>query len=636
MKSIPALSIIMGSLALAGSPSHAQTTTALPATQPPAQQRAPVGAHPTKVYFGDTHVHTAISGDAGGAGTRLMPRDAYRFASGEEVTSNTGQTIKLAQPLDFYMITDHSDGMGAIVDALNGTPNIMADEQGKALHEDFVAGGERAMQAAWRLSELFSSGRLSKALNYQPGNPAYERVWHELVDAAEEFNRPGTFTTFAAYEWTSVSMGGNLHRNVILRDGPDRTRRALPFTTYPPQGSINPRDLWQWMENYESTTGGQAIAIPHNGNVSNGRMVPLQDEFDLDNPLDRAYAERRQKWEPLYEASQYKGDGEAHPYLSPEDEFADFETWDWGNLNLTEAKQPGMLAGEYARSGLLRGLKLERETGANPFKFGMVGATDTHTGLTTVVPGQYFGKFTAYEPSKGRATKRSNSNEKTGLSYDAWRFTSSGLTAVWATNNTREALFDAMKRREAYATTGPRIQLRFFGGTTFTAEDIDALDIAGVGYAKGVPMGSDLVTGAETPVFLVAASKDPLSANLDRIQIVKGWLDASGEMKEKVYDVAWSGSRKPDEQGRLSPVGSTVDLELPGWEDSIGAASLVTVWRDPEFNDAERAFYYVRFLEIPTPRWTAYDRAKYKLDLPDEIPLAVQQRAYSSPIWYTP
>ena len=592
---------------------------------------------PTEVYFGDTHVHTALSGDAGGAGTTLLPRDAYRFASGGQVTSNTGQPVKLSRPLDFYMITDHSDGMGAIIDILKGTPNVMADEQGKAFHGDFNAGGERAQQAAFRLSTIFSEGRLSPAINYQPGNPAYKRVWDDLISAAEEFYQPGIFTTFAAYEWTSVYRGGNLHRNVIFRDGPERTGQVEPYTTSPPIGSTNPRDLWAWMENYETKTGGRVLAIPHNGNLSNGLMFSLKDDFAEGSPdLDPAYAEQRQRWEPLFEVSQVKGDSEAHPLLSPDDRFADYETWDWGNLNLTEAKTPEMLPGDYARGGLKRGLDLEAELGVNPYKFGLVGGTDTHTGLTTVDDDNFFGKYAAYEPNAKRATKIAHKNPALGLSYESWRYSSAGLTAVWAQENTREALWDAMKRREVYATTGPRMRVRMFGGWEFTEGDALRRDLAQIGYTKGVPMGADLLPGEGAPTLLVFALRDPMGANLDRIQIIKGWLDKDGKQQEQVYDVAWSGERKPGGDGKLPAVGDTVDLSIPSWTNTIGAPELGTVWTDPDFDPTLRAFYYARVIEIPTPRWTAYDRVKFNLDLPKTIPLKTQERAYTSPIWYTP
>jgi len=596
-------------------------------------------AFPSNVYFGDTHVHTGLSADAGGSGTRLMPRDAYRFAHGEQVISNTGQPVKLARPYDFFMITDHSDAMGAITDIIDGAPNILADPDGRKFHEDFNAGGQTAAQAMFRLINQFAQGEISPELNYQPGNPAFKRVWDELIQAAEDYNDPGHFTTFIAFEWTSLASGNNLHRNVIFRDGAERAGQVVPYTTTPPIGSRNPRDLWKWMANYEKLTGGDVTAIPHNGNLSNGMMFAMQDDFADGAPLDRAYAEERQKWERIYEVTQYKGDGEAHPLLSPEDEFADFETWDFGNLDGTQAKTPAMLPGEYARSGLLRGLQLEAKLGVNPFKFGLEGATDTHTGLSTVEEENFFGKFTTYEPSPERAAHAGKPSPAEITMPSGGDYSSAGLTAVWASENTRGALFDAMERREVYATTGPRMRVRFFGGWGFEKDDALRRDLALMGYRKGVPMGADLPApdaGAKAPTFLVYALRDPVGANLDRIQIIKGWLDAQGNPHEKVYDVAWSDNRQPDAKGKLPPVGDTVDLSIPSWTNTIGASELGAVWTDPDFDPKLRAFYYARVIEIPTPRWTAYDRVKFKLDLPEKIPLKTQERAYTSPIWYTP
>ncbi len=593
-------------------------------------------AFPTQVYFGDTHVHTGLSADAGGGGTRLIPRDAYRLARGEQVVSNTGQPVKLAKPLDFYMITDHSDAMGAITDIIGGAPNVLADEQGRRFHDAFAAGGEEARVAAFELTALFAQGEVSPALNYQPGNPAYAAVWDDIIAAAEEFNVPGVFTTFIAYEWTSLVGGRNLHRNVILRDNASRAGQVLPYTTTPPLGSPNPRDLWNWMENYEAQTGGRVLAIPHNGNLSNGWMFPLRDDFEDGAPLDAAYAQARSRWEPLYEATQIKGDGEAHPALSPEDEFADFETFDYGNLDASVPKTTEMLPGEYVRSGLQRGLALEAEHGVNPFKFGLVGASDTHTGMTTVEEDNNFHKFTAYEPGPDRTAHVSKTLPDGTDALWGWSYGASGLTAVWAEENSRGAIWDGMSRRETYATTGPRMRVRFFGGWDFEASDVLRRDLAQIGYSKGVPMGSDLLPGDGSPTFLVYALRDAIGANLDRIQIVKGWLDDGGELQEAVYDVAWSDNREPDERGKIAAVGSTVDLSIPSYTNTIGAPELGAVWTDPDFVPTQSAFYYARVIEIPTPRWTAYDAVKFDLDLPPEVPLILQERAYTSPIWYTP
>ena len=639
MKTLTKLAIALLGTVL-GTPTIAQDSSGVSADVLKGRPYSPYADRnfPSEVYFGDTHVHTAISADAGGGGTRLLPRDAYRFARGEQVTSNTGQPVKLSRPLDFYMITDHSDGMGLIQDLFAGTPAILADPQGKKFHDAFNKGGQDAANAAYELTALFSQGGVPDAMNYQPGNPAYKRVWEDIIQAAEEFNEPHRFTTFIAYEWTSLVKGKNLHRNVIFRDGPQRAKQIEPYTTTPPIGSRNPQDLWAWMQNYEDKTGGNVLAIPHNGNLSNGMMFALQNDFRNGEPFDLEYAKQRQKWERLYEAVQIKGDGEAHPLLSPLDEFADYETWAMGNLDLSEKKTNEMLPGEYVRSGLTRGMELESKLGTNPYKFGLVGGSDTHVGLTTPDNDNYFGKFTQYEPSPKRADHLSKENKENGTKLYSWQYITAGLTAVWAPQNTRAALFDSMERREVYATTGPRMRVRFFGGYDFQKEDMKRRDLALIGYNKGVPMGADLTkppTG-KAPSFLVYALRDPIGANLDRIQIIKGWLGEDGSASEKVYDVAWSDNRKPGDGGKLPPVGDTVDLSIPSWTNTIGAAELGTVWIDPDFDPTQKAFYYARVLEIPTPRWTAYDRVKFKLDLPKTIPLKGQERAYTSPIWYTP
>jgi hypothetical protein len=518
--------------------------------------------------------------------------------------------------------------MGAIVDILQGTAGIMADPIGKKFHEAFAKGGAEAGQAAKDMTAMFAQGKVPAALNYQPGNPAYKDTWQDLVAAAEEFNDPGKFSTLIAYEWTSLVKGNNLHRNVIFRDSADKADQVLPFTTTAPTGSPNPRDLWKWMQAYEDKTGGQVLAIPHNGNLSNGMMFAEVDDFDGGKQLDVEYAKARQKWERLYEATQIKGDGEAHPVLSPTDEFADFETWDQGNLDLSEKKTETMLPHEYVRSGLKLGLELEAKLSVNPFKFGMVGASDTHTGLSTPDNDNFFGKFTMYEPNPTRALHASRKpQEEGGKTLYSWQYITGGLTAVWSTENTRTAIWDGMQRREVYATTGPRMRVRFFGGFDFTADDAGSRNLALIGYTKGVPMGSDLS----------AAPAGKAVSFLDRIQIIKGWLDKDGKSQEKVYDVAWSGDRKIDGKGKLPPVGDTVDLSIPSWTNTIGASELGTVWSDPDFDPSLKAFYYARVIEIPTPRWTAYDRVRFNItDMPKEIPLKQQERAYTSPIWYNP
>jgi hypothetical protein len=628
-------------LALAGALGMSSAVYSDPGTSK-GQAYSPYANHsfPSKVLFGDVHVHTGLSGDAGGSGTRLMPRDAYRFARGEQVTSNSGQPVRISQPYDFLAVADHTDGMGMILDVLAGKPNIMADPYGRELNAAFNKGGKAAREATVGMIAKFAQGEINEVLNYQPGNPAYRATWETIVQAAEDYNEPGQFTALIGFEWTSLVKGNNLHRVVLMRDGADKATMIEPYTTTPPLGSPNPRDLWKWMENWEAETGGQMLAIPHNGNLSNGWMFPLVDNFDEDNPLDDTYLKTRSRWEPLVEATQTKGDGEAHPLLSPDDAFADFETWDMGNLDVSQGKTPEMLPGEYARSALKRGLEFDASRGINPYKFGMIGSSDTHTALSTNAENNFFGKMANKEPKPGRAVGVEKQNRELGIKRQAWQTVASGVVAVWAKENTRGEIFDAMQRKETFATTGPRIRVRFFGGFEFTEQDARTRQPAALGYSKGVPMGGDLSVAprGKAPTFLVAAMKDPQSGNLDRIQIVKAWLDAKGKAQEKVYDAVWGDAdkRKLDRNGIVPSVGSTVDARSATWTNTIGDAELITVWKDPDFDPSVKAFYYARVLEIPTPRWTTYDAARFGEAIPEGAPVSLQERAYTSPIWYTP
>ncbi len=590
--------------------------------------------YPVRPLFGDTHLHTAISMDAGAFGARLGPAEAYRFARGELVTSSTGQPVRLARPLDFLVVTDHSDGLGLFPMIFAGGPQVMADEQGRKWHELIKAG--KGGEAAADIIQNFSKGTISKAIFPVPGTETYKSIWQENLKAAEEYNDPGRFTALIGFEWTSNTGGNNLHRNVIFRDGADKVGQIEPFVTMTPWGSDNPRDLWKWMGDYQSKTGGQVLAIAHNGNLSNGRMFPLIESF-TGKPIDQTYAQQRAKWEPLYEVTQIKGDSETTPYLSPNDEFAAFERMDWTNLSGSEAKKPEMLEYEYARSALKNGLKLEQELGTNPYKFGMVGSTDSHTGLTTAEENNFFGKASNMEPNPQRLTKDFFRNFATGIGVKDWQLSSSGYAAVWASDNTREAIWDAMARKETYGTTGPRMVVRLFAGWDFSPADAKG-QIAATGYAKGVPMGGELsqAPAGKAPSFLVSALKDPIGANLDRYQIVKGWLAADGSLHEKVYDVAWSDGRKPGADGKLPAVGNTVDVPSATWTNTIGASELVAQWTDPEFDPKQRAFYYGRVIEIPTPRWTAYDAQRFGVKAGDDVTMVLQERAYTSPVWYSP
>ncbi|TWB46655.1 uncharacterized protein DUF3604 [Bradyrhizobium sacchari] len=590
---------------------------------------------PTRPLFGDTHLHTAVSFDAGAFGARLKPRDAYRFARGEQIASNSGQPVKLSRPLDFLVVADHSDNMGFFPDMMAGKPELLADPTGRRWY-DMIRSG-KGSDAAIEIITAFSHGTFPKDLLYSPGTRAYHNAWLDNVAAAEQYNDPGRFTAFIGYEWTSNTGGNNLHRNVIFRDNGDKASQVDPFTVTPPIGSDNPVDLWRWMDSYEKKTGGSVLAISHNGNLSNGLMFPTVESFG--KKIDREYAETRAKWERLYEATQTKGDSETHPFLSPNDELANFERWDKGNLDGSVAKKKEMLEFEYARSALKNGLKLEQSLGVNPYKFGMVGSTDAHTGLVAIEEENFFGKVAPQEPGPKRMTSVFIDNPQTGVKVMDWEVSASGYAAVWAKENTRASLWDAMQRKETYATTGSRMIVRFFGGWDFAPGDADNRLPADIGYTKGVPMGGDLGSAPQgkTPTFLVAALKDPIGANLDRYQIVKGWLDKDGNGQEKVYDVAWSGDRKPDAKtGKLPSVGSTVDLANAIWTNTIGAPELITVWKDPDFDPSLRAFYYGRVIEIPTPRWTAYDATRLGVTPLQGTTMTVTERAYTSPIWYTP
>jgi len=592
---------------------------------------------PSRPLWGDTHLHTGLSVDAGLFGARLGLEDAYRFARGEQVTASSGQPVKLARPLDWLVIADHSDAMGLVNDLAAAAPEVTKYEQGARWSAGLRKGGQAAVDTALDLITTFSQGNVDKDLlaAYSPGSPAYESVWQKVVKAADAFDDPGTFTAIIGFEWTSLVKGNNLHRNVLFRDGADKAGQVVPYTTQAPIGSTDPLDLYKWLENYEAKTGGSVLALAHNGNLSNGLMFPVDAQY-TGRKIDKAYVEARAKWEPMYEATQIKGDGEAHPFLSPDDAFADYETWDEGNLDLSEAKRPDMLAGEYAREALKNGLLLQSRLGTNPYKFGLVGSTDSHTALSAVEEDNFFGKHSGTEPSPERMAHPFTKTDKG--EFKGWQSVASGLAAVWATENTREAIFDAMARKEVYATTGTRMMVRFFGGWDYTPDDLNSRQPAFRGYEKGVPMGGDLPRnkGSKTPTFMVYALRDPVGANLDRIQIVKGWLDSKGKTHEQVYDVAWSPGRQPDAKGVLPPVGNTVDVKAANWTNTIGASELGTVWKDPDFDPAQAAFYYARVIEIPTPRWVVYDAFRYGVPLPADAVTTAQERAYTSPIWYTP
>jgi len=592
----------------------------------------PERTYPNQVFYGDTHLHTSYSTDAGMVGCTLGPEDAYRFAMGMAVTSSTGVPARLSRPLDFLVVSDHSENLGLAPAIAESNPKLLENEWGKMEHDLVKSGMDGALEAYenWMEKNATQDDPLADMPELQA------EMWLKIIEAAEKYNSPGRFTTFIGYEWTSMPNGNNMHRNVIFRDGGDKASQVVPFSQY---DSFDPEDLWEWMKAYEDKTGGRLLAIPHNGNLSNGLM--FDDVTYTGKPLTRDYALRRQKWEPAYEITQMKGDGEAHPALSPNDEFADYETWDKASFG-PEPKTPDMLPREYAREALKRGLAYEVKLGANPFKFGVVGSTDSHTALSTAEEDNYFGKVTLLEPSADPIRFEeviAGRPAPPGHQIYAREIGAAGLAAVWARENTREAIWDAFARKEIFATTGTRIRVRVFGGFDFVEEDLVRSDFAKHGYDHGVPMGGDLrdAPGGKAPAFLIRAVRDPDRANLDRIQVVKGWLDADGETHERVWDVAVSGERAIGDDGRCrEEVGNTVDVEDASYTNAIGAPVLGGYWKDPDFNPEQGAFYYVRVIEIPTPRWTTIDAKVFGVERPTDVPASIQERAYTSPIWYTP
>ena len=530
------------------------------------------------------------------------------------------------------MIADHSDGFATIKDLYNAPRSFITHPTMLRWYDMMHAGPEQSQKAVGEIIDAKAKNTLPpELLNPEGAAERLRKNWFTHVATVERYNQPGTFTAFHGFEYTLMNRGNNLHRNVIFRDGANEVAEFMPLVSF---DTIIPDGLWDYMDAYERKTGGRALAIPHNSNLSNGEMFQLTDPGG--GPMSAEYARRRAAREPLVEITQIKGDSESHPFMSPNDEFASYGDagWELGNLDFSEKTVPQMQAGSYVREALKRGLLIEQRTGVNPYKFGVVGSTDSHTSLSTPDENNFFGKHSGVEPGPKRATAGFVPGVNSGRMN--WQSLASGYAAVWATSNTREAIFDAMMRREVYGTTGPRMVVRVFGGWDFKADDLNG-DWVKAGYARGVPMGGQLKAGTGKPSFLISALKDPQDANLDRVQVVKGWVDADGKAHEKVFDVVWSDmdKRKPV-GGKVPAVGDTVDVATATYQNTIGAPTLATVWTDPEFQPGQRAFYYVRVLQIPTPTWMAYDMVKYKLTLPPEIPLKHQERAYTSAIWYNP
>lgn len=596
--------------------------------------------YPSNVYWGDTHLHTSISIDANWMGNKTLgPAEAYRFAQGKSVVAHNGMRAKLSRPSDFLVVADHAFNMGLIDSFENTDPALLKTASGRKLYKEWrkiqIISDQKLHDEKlqrFMLSKLFAfNGTKRQAVK---DKKYYRAVWHQITAAADKYNEPGKFTAFIGYEWSSVGSvnytretGGNLHRVVVFRDDANKANKILPFSAF---DSTNPEDLWSFMDDYQKKTGGEMIAIPHNGNLSNGKMFSLVDIKG--NPLNINYAKKRSQWEPLYEVTQTKGTSEVHPLLSPIDEFSDYEIWDswpWQKqslANLTKAELIKRKKAEYARSALKAGLNLQARLSVNPFKFGIIGSTDSHTSLSTADDNNFWGKFSYTEPNAERLSHLRG-------------YAASGYAGIWAEENTRESLFSALRRKEVYATTGPRIRLRFFGGWNYVKEDALRPEFARIGYSKGVPMGGDLTDppNDKSPTFLIRAVRDPDGANLDRIQVIKGWRTKDGELHEKIYNVALSDGRKESKFGKVNTLDSTVDLQKASYTNKIGNPELSVVWQDPSFKREELAFYYVRVLQIPTPRWNAYDVKFFRLkDNPTEESMVTQERAYSSPIWYSP
>ena len=605
------------------------------AAEMPAPTAEAVAEAPTVLLWGDTHLHTSNSPDAYLMQNRSAdPDTAYRFAKGLPVIHPYNRAkIQIETPLDFLVVSDHAEFMGVIPKIVQGDPMLMGSETARRYHQMAQEGRETEIFAELiaQVNDPTSGATLGDDPNIDP-ELIQRTIWGEIMDAAERHNDPGTFTTFLGWEWSSTPGGANLHRIVIMRDGKEIGEKLLPYSSI---DSARPEDLWAWLEKTTAETGATIMAIPHNMNISKGLMFPLEDSEG--RPIDADYAKLRITWEPIAEVTQVKGDSETHQTLSTTDEFAEFESYEH-LIQVGEAvEKPAANPGDFARSALKRGLEIEARVGVNPYKFGMIGSTDSHTGASTAEENNFWGKF-GFD---------SIPDNKTGLVLPGrggggsrgWDMSASGLAAVWAEENTREAIFDALRRKEVYSTTGPRIAVRFFGGFNFGAGDADVPDLARVGYEKGVPMGGDLANPPDgaAPAFLIHAAKDPKGANLDRVQVVKGWLDDDGAAQERVYDVVWSDTRVPGADGKLPRVGNTVDLATGTYTNDIGDAQLAAVWRDPDFDAGQLAFYYVRVLQIPTPRNSLYDAIALGVD-PEETgkPATIQERAYTSPIWYTP
>ncbi|MGI9283883.1 MAG: DUF3604 domain-containing protein [Pseudomonadales bacterium] len=587
------------------------TTPAAPAAEPVAKA---VVNDDKSALFGELHIHTGWSFDAFIFKVRTEPDDAYRFAKGDPVKHPLGKTYRLTRPLDFMAVTDHAEYMGALPNMADPShPYSKLPIAERVLAEDFKV-------ATTAFKEIGESLRLGIPKPELMDADIQASTWEKAVAAANRHNEPGKFTALIGYEWTSAPDGANLHRNVIFADD----NAPLPFSRL---DSGEPEKLWSWMDT-QRAAGHRVLAIPHNGNISNGRMFEREDSYG--KPLTAAYAEQRMRNEPVVEVTQVKGTSETHPSLSPNDEFADFELVE----QLVGQSAPvTKFKGGYVRDAFRTGLELQDAQGFNPYRFGMLGATDSHTAIVPAEENNYSGKVGAGDGSPHVRL------EVTPTTMDLRKFSASGLAGVWAEENTRDGVFSALQRKETWATSGPRIQLRFFGGWDMNGIDPENVDWVKSAYKKGTSMGGSL-SAADTPenisapTFIVSSLKDADSANLDRIQIIKGW-SVKGESHEKIYDVALSDSRKVDPTtGKAPPIGDTVNLETLEYATDKGASQLSVVWTDPNFDAEQNAFYYARVLEIPTPRWSSFDAKELGIPVPKDLHKTIQERAYSSPIWY--
>ena len=608
-----------------------------------------VTAEPVKnVYFGDTHLHSSYSFDAFLNNNHSAdPDTAYRWAKGQPVIHPYNRArVQIDTPLDFLVVSDHAEMLGVM----------------RAVHEDnFIKedlgwiGNIKRWYSFWLMNRAIDSNTgLQFFSQFLPQNPTIEGhsdpvqhpdnnisdlaifgdtsktsilAWHDIVETAERHNDPGTFTSLLGWEWSSIPMGANLHRIVISPDGAEKGKQFLPYGS---DQSQYPEDLWQWLDETKKQTGARFLAIPHNSNISKGYM--FDDTTLRGEPITAEYARRRMQWEPVVEATQIKGDSETRSDFSPEDEFADFENYDY-YIQVGQKNDYKASAADYIRPALKRGLSIGQQVGVNPYKFGLIGSTDAHTGLSTSEEGNFWGKMAS------DSTPETKERLGVQMRSNGWNMSASGIAAVWAEENTREAIYAAFKRKEVYATSGPRLRVQMFAGWDFPEGAESSESFSAIGSQFGVPMGGDLTTGdndGKAPVFLLRAVKDPLGANLDRLQVVKGWIDSAGQQQEKVYNVAWSDDRQLDASGNLSPVGNTVDLSSGRYDNSIGQPEFSLRWTDPDFGPQQSAFYYVRVLQIPTPRNGLLDSLALELDEPPRGAKTIQERAYSSPIWYQP